>query len=715
MGQALTFAHINSGYPDNYMIAQGYFSHKTSLSFKRNLPMNKSSVFFLISALGVLFLINCASSNTGNNINKDNEGLETKPDLVSNFAGFNDAGFLTFDIANQGNADIENPELAWVHVYVNERFVARFNVQNDIPAIISAETSTNITTGFQMRAGENRISVIVDPDDLIDELNEMQNSTHGTYLGEGEDPEVNLKIKDLDRNLTAALLIVEVENTGNADLENPASATFRIVKNNQEESFFETELRALAVGESQRLLFGVGVSESDNIEVSIMLNSIEETSLADNRRAEFPVRLNEDFSENNGLRIPEYEDLILNPEILPFINWESPNGIQNYRDWHITVVNELFTLLQSLENNDTEVLESIPEPDILFFQDRRIDETTARHIYLRHLAVTLWVEKSNLVDWSLFDYSDELKSNLLDSRETFNLELTNKYAFKFKNNERVNSWNPKMYHDFLRMNRLVKSDQRATIDALMRWIIGHYVHIDYRPLRTYADVYGTENFLIPLRRVIYPMPETPYFSPSGCWGVSASLRAFLRTVNIPVQESISLFPGGADFARHSRPIFLTEGLTFPHGDDVYDGRITQSGNLVPMDDFFITLAEYEAQIGNPTVQCNGDDCNNIYEQARYNMSRAKLLKALQFKTDGILHLYNPENNQDLENMLTTSYQGSSPVLYAFPFFQEDARAAHIESIRMALEEIGEGDLELGLQKVRDRIDKWRAFRLRGYQ
>ena len=49
---------------------------------------------------------------------------------------------------------------------------------------------------------------------------------------------------------------------------------------------------------------------------------------------------------------------------------------------------------------------------------------------------------------------------------------------------------------------------------------------------------------------------------------------------------------------------------------------------------------------------------------------------------------------------------------SFPFFEEEERATYIQQIESTLEELGDGDLNQGLESVRSRVENWRNFKRR---
>ena len=643
------------------------------------------------------FLASCGSSN----LNKDNEGFEQKPDLAIKSLRFNDAGFLEYTITNEGLQNIPNPEEGWVYVYVNEQLVSRANIAEDLEDIIAVNGISEVTLPFPLQPRETRVSVIADPDNLISESNELQNSRHQTRL-DGAAAELNISIRDLDYNVASGLLQVDLENTGTVDIPQ-TPATFHIHENG-EEYVYAININALAPAEIQTIYFNNSVQNGDNFEVSVTLSYFAETSLEDNSRVEAPLRANEDL--DRPVSIVRYAELIENRDILPYVSWYNNRRPQYYEDWTFARKKRLFDMIRALETGKLPVLTEAPEVDEESGYLLHYTEEAALELYLRHLAVTLWVEVNQKVPWSILDYNAVERSNLLSGVDLFGERSGDRYLFKQGNHQKVNSWNPQAYHHFMEVNGLIGDTPRATIEALLGWMMGHLLHVGTEP---YEQIYGTPNELVPLNRVLFPIPGWSHLSPSGCWGVTGFLRAMLQAVNIPVtmEENLYGFPrlGGGD---HSYPSFMSERLKFAHGDDIYNQINILSGNLVPMEDFLMTWTEFNELIENPELDCDENNrCNRIYEQANFNAARRTAQKHLQYMTDGVLIKYDPENLEAFDESLGTLTREGMPIMFMRPSFTEEELIQHRANAAQTLRDLGNGSLEAGMALVQERVAKWK--------
>ena len=669
------------------------------------------SLYSLYIIFGLIFFtLACGTTSSHEDKagpDKRNEALVIAPDLTIKSIDVNDQGFLLYTIVNEGRADIPNPEEGEVDIYVNERFIARQNVQEDLTEVITAGGQATFVTDFKLESGENRIAVLADIENRIDEFDELQNSRNLSI----ENPIstiTNLSVKDLDRDAASGFLSVVLENPWVGRLA-ASPATFRIVKNG-EESIVERNLEALPPRTSRTINFAIPVSASDKVEVSVRLGGIAEVNLLDNMRREFPMRFSEEIDPRRPqahIGITKYAEFIERTDILPFVNWISPEGPRNFSTWTFREKNDLFRIIRALEIGQLEVMHDIPDLVVSHAKDAFFSEEEAWNIYLRNLAVSLWVEVKNRVPWSIADYDEPLRANLLDAAETYEIEFTDKYRFKQGNWRKVHAWNPQIYHHFLASNRLIAPTTLSTLYRLTEWMIGHYTHVSIAEGQSYADLYGLESQAAPLKKVIFPLPGQRYFSPSGCYGVSASYRALLRSVNIPAIEARTDFQHpGSSIDSHSRPIFLSDNLTFPHGDDIYNGLIKQSGNKHPVEDLFLSLEAYDQLIVNPEVDCVDGDCNTTTEQALYNSLKRYYEIALNNMTDGILDYYRPSTNRFLDNILTTSGGGGMTLDYVRPYYDEEERATHIANITQTIRDMGHGDPVAGLALVNERLARW---------
>ncbi len=648
----------------------------------------------------LLSLISCNQRT----FNKDNPLTGLKPDLAVRSIRINDSGYLAFTLHNDGQANIPNGEQGWVYVYANEQLITRLNIRYDLNSDLGPGENLQVETNFSLPHAECRIAIIIDPENLIDESNEYQNSRHQTFVND-EVEDVNVKITDLDRSLTSSLLLITVQNNGLSPTE-ASNAIVHVIKNISEEQVFNVPFPALTVGESHSFGVSTGVTDNDKIEVSFLLEGQAEKTLFDNFRREWPVRLDEDISA--PIDIIPYATLLENPGVKPYVNWESPNGVENYENWSFSRKHQLFELLRQLEVGhmaevtDLEIIGESTDREVYYSQE------TALQLYMRGLAIALWVEVHGLTEWSILDYRDSHRTYLLDSRRM--LRVGNSlYFLNAGNKEKVNPWNPYIYYQFLRIHRLTKSQTRITIDVLLNWMIGHYSHISVPEESQYSDFYGIETNLVPLKRIMYPLPGMQYDSPGGCVGVSGSLNFFLKAINIPMNQGrwVGQNPINDIIGTHHRPEFITEGLALLHGDDIYSQHIVPSGAPIDLDRLLVAQREANNLTNRPRTDCDPEGlCNTIYQQATYNSSRSKLQMAITWLSDGILATYDPDNPEALDQQLTGPSYNIGPTQFALPYYSEEARTSIQNLIEDHIREVGEGEVQRGLDIINERLRLW---------
>ena len=159
-------------------------------------------------------------------------------------------------------------------------------------------------------------------------------------------------------------------------------------------------------------------------------------------------------------------------------------------------------------------------------------------------------------------------------------------------------------------------------------------------------------------------------------------------------------------AHHSRPDFVSVGLSMPHGDDPYNAVLIPSGAVVPSSQLLFTSSEMEEFFIDPMLDCNADTCNTIGEQASYNSGRLRWALAHAYLSDYLLYQYAVYGPDYLADSLRGPRIGGGVREYAKPYFTEFERGRIIADAENRLLELGDGDLENGKGIVRSRFGRF---------
>lgn len=550
-------------------------------------------------------------------------------------------------------------------------------------------SSDTIETNFRLAGNFRRLGIAVDTRDKINETNERQN----TFTRTLNPPAIagpDFVVSDLDTDDSDKLRIV-VKNIGNATSSSNFEVKVRIIVNGTVATDLTPILPSLAPNEDFTIVPAVPISLTGNSEVRVLLNTyhfFDEIDDTNNVREE---RL------PSGPSYSAYSLLMGDPKIETNIVWEDASGTRNYGEWTSGMQNDLRNAIMRLESGLDQPTTSPPAVRL----ERYIARNDAWQLFIEHIAQSLWVEKNNLVPWSILDMSDAELDYLLDSRKllAYN-DGNNSYFFSHGLMGANTSWNPQINYWFLKGFDMIKSDQKYTVFALTEWMRAHLIHISYG--QTYLDLYGYAG-LPPTDKILYPLEGKRHIT-AGCWGTSGLYASILRSVNIPVVHARTGF--GPSSARHSRPFFPTIDLSMPHADDPYNRILNPSGNVIPVSEIFYTSAEMNTKFLRPTVDCDGSDCNSVGEQASYNRIKEHLSNARLYRADYLLYYFARNGEGYVLDMLRGPRRGGTVEEYAVPYFNLSERTTIVSEIKDYLRELGEGNIELGKSIVIERSNKF---------
>lgn len=613
-----------------------------------------------------------------------------KPDLVPKELFFDSNNLLNVSFKNEGEGEVP-ADKGILSIYIDGWPIGQYRF-SDLPdqSFRDPGGSVDVRTGFRMAGLNRRIAVFVDAYKEIDESNEFQNTLSRTMtppVMEGPD----FIISDLRLGSENTLEIV-VKNIGTANSPPDLPVRIRVIVNESVAADLTPTLPSLTVGGSTVITPDPTIVISTNSRVRVLLNTnnlLDELDKTNNVKREiFP----------SSFALEPYTILLSQPKIKNNIIWQVIGGNKNYSSWNLNQRTNLDNAILVLEKQEPQALSAPPT----LLDGNYISAEDAWKIYVAHVAQCLWVEVHGAVSWNLNDFPDDQLAYLLDSRKLMvYLSSTNRYIFHNHLMGNITAWNPRICYEFLWNLKMIKSSQLETIYALTDWMRGHLIHLSSSD--NYNEQFGYAG-PPPADKVLYPL-EGRRHKTAGCWGTSGLYGAVLRSVNIPVERAnISLNDGPP----HSRPAFPSVDRSMPHGDDVYTQTLTPSGAVIPTPEIFYTFAEMNTKFINPVVDCVGDECNSVSEQASYNSGKDQLQLAYDYMADYLLYKYSYNGADYLDGTLRGPRRGINDEVeeYVKPYFNEDERAIMIDAVENKVKEIGDGDLEAGKAKVISRFDRF---------
>ena len=264
-----------------------------------------------------------------------------------------------------------------------------------------------------------------------------------------------------------------------------------------------------------------------------------------------------------------------------------------------------------------------------------MDYPRARNVYLAHAAISLALELSGALPWSITNYSHDHLRLLFDWNDMFQYISTADSQFPGYYLMTLSSpARPSLVVRFLKQHQLLGTDTTDTVSRLFGWC-GDLRHYYAEAPLTVPDphlFWGPDAPPIPVSMVI---KGTTYTGPSGpksgrytmgCTGTSEFFKSVLRIVNVPVE--VRYEPSG-----HVMPYFPTIHRALSHGDDPYNALTLVSafpGWPQPaLKDYLITGAQW--------TQWFGAGVNPLTSQ--HNVGRRVAELAVKYQSDQLLNLY----------------------------------------------------------------------------
>jgi hypothetical protein len=612
-----------------------------------------------------------------------------KPDLLPKNLAFSASGALSFELINLSENIVPLGQ-GRLTVYIDGLLLKNYTLAG-LPdqSFRNPGGSVTLHTGLRMAGQHRRVGVMVDPDGVIDESNEFQNTLTRTLT-----PPVvtgpDLIVADLALETPSRLRVV-VKNIGSAPSPANLQVSFDAALDEEAVGTLSTAIPGLAVRGSTQVVYTAPSSIPNGSRVRVTLKTrlaSDEIDNTNNSRAEILPY---------GPSLSPYAAVLGRPKIRNSIIWECRVGDESrvalaYASWTAAQKADLNDAILALERGDPYALSAPPA----LINEQMISVADAWKIYLAHVAQSLWVEVNQKVPWRLARYTDDQLLLLFDSRKllTFWQDL---YAFDTYNMGSSTAWNPRVSYEFLHNLGMIRPTPMDTIYAFTDWMRGHVVHIVSGQDR--MQLYGYAG-LPPADKMLYALDGNRHVV-EGCWGVSGLYGATLRAVNIPVERNSIWLNGGY----HCRPYFPAGDRGLAHGDDAHSALIP-SGVVVPSSQIFFNQTDIQTLFLEPVVDCVGGQCNTASEQASYNQRRILLGLAYDNMTDDLLYPYSQYGAAYLNDSLRGRRINNVIEEYVKPYFTESERASMVQAVENRVRQIGNGDLQGGKSIV---ITRWTRF------
>jgi len=653
--------------------------------------MGKIISQILFISLSICFHVLSASGQPAN-----------KPDLIPKEVFFDTDNVLKVTIKNEGEGEVPVNQ-GKLSIFIDGHSSGEYRFENLADQSFRPPGgSSTLRTNLRIRGKDRRIGVYIDPENQVDESNEIQNTLSRTLTPRHiSGPDFIISNLELEPRppLTKEpkySLKIKIKNIGSEDSRANLKVGLKVAVNNTVVANLTQILPALhaMVGSTtvifeptRQVLRPRGVRKA-NVRVELSTDRLlDEIDNTNNIREEILP---------GGPSLAPYAALLSLPRIRNSIGWEVSNGTIWYPDWTENQKADLNKAILALEKDEPQGLREPPALSGGLY----ISADDAWKIYLAHVAQSLWVEVHRVVPWRLTDFFDFQLIYLLDSYSLLRYEpTTNRYFFDVMPLGNVTAWNPRICYEFLSNMKMIKSTQLEAICSLTDWARGHLIHIGSEESNT--DLFGYSG-LPPIDKMLYPLAGKLHKT-MGCWGTSGFYGGVLRSINIPVIHQTIRLSGDAV---HSRPEFSSVDRSMVHGDDPYSRTLTPSGAVIPSSKLFYTLSEMTTKFINPAVDCVGIQCNTIGDQASYNHSKDHWQLAYEYMADYILYEYAQYGPGYLNDSLRGPRIDSAIHELVKPYFTDAERATMVTAVENKVREIGGGNLTAGKSKVMARYNRF---------
>jgi hypothetical protein len=276
--------------------------------------------------------------------------------------------------------------------------------------------------------------------------------------------------------------------------------------------------------------------------------------------------------------------------------YNSLSGVKS----RITEINGMEALEEILDTYDP--YESIAQKENklnAIFQEYGFDEE--ERIYLIHVAHALWIENSNVVPWSLRDYSqDEIVALLERSTNLFWLVtgfIEEEEAFNYGSCWRVGNASKDWYKTFSLAKDLIEDseNQLQATEKIIGWVEKNFLHAQVG--WGWEETYGYS------RDLIRPTLEELFRERIGdCQTTTVIVPAMLRSINIPAYQ---ISQGGHGV------VYMPSLDLYIHGDFIADYAAIPASDLLMTRDELLgwTLSERDYLAFNDDIYHNRTQYN----------------------------------------------------------------------------------------------------------
>lgn len=225
----------------------------------------------------------------------------------------------------------------------------------------------------------------------------------------------------------------------------------------------------------------------------------------------------------------------------------------------------------------------------------------ARREFFASVALSLALETSHRLPWSMTALKQEELAILLDSREFFHFDAAeNGYVVDENQVGLASPGDPGRVFRFLVEQKILGANAHQTIVNFVAW--SSRLHHDVVSPKALSEHWKRESAafqsafwdfrgFMPVTRVLDGTRQTMLTSDqslthwtAGCWGTTGLFRDVLRVANIPVKV------GQAD--GHAFPIFLSDKSFLSHGDDPYNASFTRLAPPAPYGELVIPMSKW---------------------------------------------------------------------------------------------------------------------------
>ena len=654
---------------------------------------------------------------------------EAKPILNVKSLFLDDDGHINVKIRNDGGKSVP-PEIGVYSLFVNGQLVEK----KPLSSIGGQEFRypggmSILKTGVRLHGNQQRVGFQIDPDKQIDQTMRYFNIRTQMFTPPrrtGVDLVLESLIPTNPRINNRSGLGIEVSNQGTSPLTAGSRALIRVRldDNNLLHEAWYTFARTLRVGEKTTIQPAVIVPVSGHLTVDVDL-ALEEKDL-DTTNNHIERKLIVDLTPYENF-LAKFDDPSSPVTMIPFY-WDDGDGILNqYSQWTASQKRDLLSAIVRREMGQGPPLIEPPEVvDILTTSRATVISTeNAWNIYLAFVAQSLWVEINKKVPWSLLDQDPRHIKTFSSGTYFVCRPEFNGCAFNPLFSQGISyiaPWNPLPEYEFLENFGMIGDTHEETIYAFTEWMRGRLSHFklyminadDDRETLEFAQ-YNYKGISPPPERILYPL-EGRAVESFGCTTTSGLYACTLGTVNIPVEvtsTSLDWYVDSIESGGHTRPLFWSLGKTLGHGDEPYSRLSRPIYNGIPIEDLFF---DFDPQYFPPnsweTPAINDVD---VLAHGQLDCVNGKC----NTKTEQLTYLYGKEmrkrNLEGLGGYLLSSYIDGTPAVdtpselndiltgpFVKPYFSLREQAQIRRQLERQLLEIGDGDRQKGVARVRGR-------------